>query len=94
MGIIAKIIDRFLDNYDDIVAKCMKKPQDISGKIKAIKKQAEQEILAEVERCNFPYNVYSPPKFDTKKEEKAFQRGYMIHWQITKRNIDELKGKE
>ena len=91
MGIIAKIIDRFLDGYDDIL---VNEPEDMSGKIKTIKKQIEQEILAEVERCNFPYDVYSPPKFETEKERNAFQRGYTIHWQITKRNIDELRDEE
>ena len=91
MGIIAKIIDRFLDGYDDIL---VNEPEDMSGKIKTIKKQIEQEILAEVERCNFPYDVYSPPKFETKKEEKAFQRGYILHWQITKINIDEMRDEE
>lgn len=92
MGKLAKIIDRFLDGYDDIL---VNEPEDMSGKIKTIKKQAIQEILAEIERCNFPYDPYSPmTKFKTEEEERAFQKGYNIHWGITKRNIDELKGKE
>ena len=53
MGKIAEKVDKFLDNYDEIIAQFESgtiKPKEMPNKLKEIKKQTEKEIIELIEK--------------------------------------------